>query len=65
MALRRKVVYLVRLHRRHHLQDGHRISKVAVVEVEILLSFQVGDALTIVHAAAADDAVHVVSFPEQ
>jgi len=65
MALCGEVVDLVGAHLAHHLDDAHGVAEVGVVEVEVGLALQMGDALAEVNAAAADDAVDFVAFVQK
>ena len=62
VALGGQVVDLVGPHLVDHLDDGHGVAQVGIVEVEVGLALEVGNALAEVHGAAADDAVHLVTF---
>ena len=65
VALRREVVDFVRPDLADHLDEAHGVAHVGIMQVEMRLAFQVRDAFAEVHRAAADDAVHVVSFLQQ
>ncbi len=49
MALRRKIVHLVRTDLVHNLDQAHRVPQIGVVKMEIRLSLKVRDPLTVVH----------------
>lgn len=65
VALCREVVDFVGTHLRHNLHDRHRVAQVGVVEVEMRLAFEVGDALAEIDRRAADGAVHVIPLLKQ
>ena len=62
VALGRKVVDLIGLHLVHHLDYRHGVAQVGIVQVEVGLALQMGNALTEIDTAAADDAVNFVAF---
>ena len=62
VALGRKIVYLVGLNFVHHLHNRHGVAQVGIVQVEVGLALQMGNALTEIDTAAADDAVHFVAL---
>ena len=65
MTLCGEVVDLGGLHLGYNLHQRHGVAQIAVVEMEVGLALEMGDALTIVHAGATDDAVHLVAFGQQ
>ena len=46
-------------------EDAHRIAEVAVMQVEVGVAFQMGDALSVIDRRTADDAVDIVAFFQQ
>ena len=65
MALSSQVVDFIGLDLVNYLYNGHGVSKVGVMKLEVRFSLQVSDALTEVYTAAADDAVNFVSLLKQ
>ena len=65
MALGRKIVNLVGADLVDDLDDGHGIAHVGIVEVEMGRALEVGDPFAEIDAAAADDAVDLISFLQQ
>jgi len=62
MALGSEIVYLIGLHLIHHLDYRHGVAQVGIVQVEVGLALQMGNALTEIDTAAADNTVNFVSF---
>ena len=65
MTLGCQVIYLVGAHQCHHLDDGHGVGEVGIVEMEVWPSLQMSDAFAIVHTRAANDAMHLVALLQQ
>ena len=65
MALGGEVVHLVGAHFGDYLHYRHRVAEVGVVEVEVGMAFEVGDAFAEVYRRAAYHAVDVVAFVEE
>ena len=65
MALRREVVYFVRAHLVHHLDDAHRVPQVRIVQMEMRPPLQVCYPLPVVHRRAPYRPVDIISFPQQ
>ena len=65
MALRRKVVYLVRTHLPDHLDDAHRVPKIRIMQMEMRPALQVRYPLPVVHRRAPYRPVDFISFPQQ
>ena len=65
MTLRGEVVNLVRAHGADHFVDRACIGQISIVEVELREPFQVCDTLSVIHAAAANQAVNVVALIQQ
>ena len=65
MALGREVVDFGRLHLPHHLHEAHGVAHVGIVQVEIRLAFEVGDAFTEIHRRAADNTVDFIALGQQ
>jgi hypothetical protein len=64
VALSSQVIYLIGTYLADDLYETHRVREVAVVEVEMGLSFEMRNALTIIYAATTDDTMHLVAFVE-
>ena len=64
MALSCQVVYLIGTYLTDDLYETHGVGEVAVVEVEMGLSFEMRNALTIIYTATTDDTMHLVAFVE-
>ena len=62
VALSCQIVYFVWLDLGDDLHDRHGIAEVGIVEMEVLFAFEVGYALAVVYAAAANDAMHVIAL---
>ena len=65
MALGREVIDFSRLDLAHNLHEAHGVAHVGVVQVEIRPAFEVGDAFTVVHRRAANDAVDFIALGEE
>ena len=65
MALRGKIIDLVRPHLAHHLHYAHRVAKVGIMEMEVRAPFEMSDALAEIHRTAADSPVNIVTFIEK
>ena len=65
MALGGEVVDLVGPHGADDGEDAHGVAQIAVVQVEVRVTLQMGDALAVIDGGAADDAVDVVAFVEE
>ena len=65
VALGGKVVDFVGAHGADNGQDAHGVAEVAIVQVEVGMAFQVGNALTVVNGRTADDTVDIVAFFQQ
>lgn len=57
-----KVVDLGGLHLAYELDERHRVAHIGIVEVEIRGALKVGDTLTVINGAAADDAVNFIAL---
>ena len=62
MGLGGQIVDFIRLHLFYHLEHAHGVAEVGVMEVEVGMPFEVGDALAEVDRRAADGAVHVIAL---
>ena len=49
MALGRQVINFVRAHRADHSNQAHRIAHIAVMQVEMRVALQMGNAFTVVN----------------
>ena len=65
VALRRKVIYFVGAHLANYLNKAHRVAQVGVVQVEVRVSFKMGDAFAEIDRRAAYGAVHVIPLLKQ
>ena len=65
MALGGEVVDLVGPHGADDGEDAHGVTQIAVVQVEVRVTLQMGDALAVIDGGAADDAVDVVALFQQ
>ena len=65
MALGGEVVDLVGPHGADDGEDAHGVAQIAVVQVEVRVTLQMGDALAVIDGGAADDAVDVVALFQQ
>ena len=65
VALGGEVVDFVGAHGADNGQDAHGVAEVAIVQVEVGMAFQVGNALTVVNGRTADDTVDIVAFFQQ
>ena len=65
MALGGQIVDLIRAHGADNREDAHRIAQIAVVQVEVGVTLQMGDALTVINGGAADNAVDIVALLKQ
>ena len=65
MALGGQIVDLIRAHGADDREDAHRIAQIAVVQVEVGVTLQMGDALTVINGGAADNAVDIVALLKQ
>ena len=65
MALGCQVVDLVGPHGADDGEDAHGVAQIAVVQVEVRVTLQMGDALAVIDGGAADDAVDVVALLQQ
>ena len=65
MALGGEVVDLVGPHDADDGEDAHGVAQIAVVQVEVRVTLQMGDALAVIDGGAADDAVDVVTLFQQ
>ena len=65
VALRRQVVDLVGADPVDHLDEGHGVAHVRIVEMETGLALEVRDPFAVIDAAAADDAVDVIALLQE
>lgn len=65
VALCREIVYLVGAHFGYDLYEAHGVAKVAEMEVELRMTFEMCDAFAKIDRTATNDAVDVVSFFDQ
>ena len=65
MALGGEVVDLVGPHGADDGEDAHGVAQIAVVQVEVRVTLQMGDALAVIDGGAADNAVDVVALFQQ
>ena len=65
MALGGEVVDLVGPHGADDGEDAHGVAQIAVVQVEVRVTLQMGDALAVIDGGTADDAVDVVALFQQ
>lgn len=65
MALSSQVVNLGGPNEADDLDKAHAVAQIAIMEVELGVTFEMGDALAIVDRAAADDAMDIVAFADK
>ena len=62
MALRCKVIDLIRTHLADNAENTHRVTKVGIMQMEIGLSFKMSNTLTEVNRRASYGAMHLITF---
>ena len=62
VTLGREIIDLIGTHAADDVHKTHAVAHISKVQMEIGVTLQMGDALAVVDAAAADNAVHVVAF---
>ena len=65
MALGRQVINFVRAHRANHGNQAHRIAHIAVMQVEMRVALQMGNAFTVVNGRTTDDAMYIIALLDQ
>ena len=65
MALGRQVINFVRAHRADHSNQAHRIAHIAVMQVEMRVALQMGNAFTVVNGRTTDDAMYIIALLDQ
>ena len=65
MALRCEVIYFVRFHFEHNLDNARSISHIAPVQRDLIRIGQVTDALRRIHRRTANHAVHLIALFQQ
>lgn len=65
MALGGKVVNLVGLYALHHHQQAGAIGHICKMQMKMRMALKVGYPLTVINAASANAAMHVVTFFKQ
>ena len=65
MALGRQVINFVRAHRADHSNQAHRIAHIAIMQVEMRVALQMGNAFTVVNGRTTDDAMYIIALLDQ
>lgn len=60
-----EVINLSRTYHTDYLNETHRITHVAIVQMELWMSLKMSNTFTIIYRTTADDAVHFISFANQ